>query len=110
MKILTRVEEFILLSVMHLKEDAYSLPIQKKISEISGENWSLGTIYAPLDRLEKKKYLESYLSETTPERGGRQKRIYRVTNDGISVLKKTQEAHNQMWENIGETELKVKRS
>ncbi|MCP3681120.1 MAG: PadR family transcriptional regulator [bacterium] len=110
MKILTRVEEFILLSVMHLKEDAYSLPIQKKISEISGEHWSLGTIYAPLDRLEKKKYLESYLSETTPERGGRQKRIYRVTNDGLKVLKKTQEAHNQMWENIGEPELKVKRS
>ncbi|MFC1564861.1 PadR family transcriptional regulator [candidate division KSB1 bacterium] len=110
MKILTRVEEFILLAVMQLKEKAYSLPIQKKISEISGEHWSLGTIYAPLERLERKKYLESSLSETTPERGGRHKRIYSVTKEGVRALKKTQEVHNQMWENISEPELKIKRS
>ena len=62
MKLLTKVEEFILLAIWSLQENAYSLAIQKHISEISDEKWSLGTIYAPLERLEKRGYIHSHIS------------------------------------------------
>ena len=71
MKLLTRAEEFVLLAVWRLQNEAYSIPIRKQISEITGRNWSLGAIYMPLERLVKKDYLGSHLSDSTPERGGK---------------------------------------
>ncbi len=100
MKILTRAEEFILLAIWKLQENAYSLEIQKQILKISGKNWSLGTIYAPLERLEKRKLIDSYLSGTTPERGGRQKRIYQVTESGKEALINTRDIQAQFWSEV----------
>lgn len=100
MKLLTRAEELILLTIWQLQETAYCIPIREKISELSGEEWSLGSIYMPLDRLTKRGLLDSYLSESTPERGGRHKRIYTLTKDGKDALVRVKKVQNAMWENI----------
>ncbi len=100
MKLLSRAEEFILLAIWQLQGNAYCIPIRSQISELTGENWSLGSIYMPLDRLVKKGLLESYLSEATPERGGRHKRIYKLTDDGKVALLKVKEVETAMWANI----------
>ncbi len=97
MKILTRVEEFILLAIRILQKEAYSLAIQSKISTLSNEKWSLGTIYAPLERLEKQGCIISYMSDSIPERGGRQRRIYKITDLGIEMLNNTREVENTLW-------------
>jgi len=96
MKMLTRPEELILLAVLYLKGDAYCVPIHRRIIQVTGEKWSLGSVYMPLDRLVTKGYLTSRLSDSTPERGGRQKRIYTVTSLGIRALKKIQEVESSM--------------
>ena len=100
MRLLTRTEEFILLAVWRLQDDAYSIPIQRQISSITGRKWSLGAIYMPLERLVKKGYLASYLSESTPERGGRHKRIYRLTQEGKRALIRIREVERAMWAGI----------
>jgi PadR family transcriptional regulator PadR len=100
MNLLTRAEEHILLAIWELKENAYCVPIRQYISDITGENWSLGSIYMPLDRLVKKGYLDSYLSESTPERGGRHKRIYKLTKTGREALIKVREVQAAMWSNV----------
>lgn len=100
MKLLTRTEELILWAVLRLKEDAYSLPIHAGISKITKEKWSLGSIYMPLDRLVKRGYLVSRLSDSTPERGGRRKRIYRLTAGGYKALKNAREVQDRMWQKI----------
>ena len=102
MKLLTRTEELILLATWRLQENAYCVPIRSQISEITGEKWSLGSIYMPLDRLEKRGYLESYLSDSTPERGGRHKRIYKLTPDGLKALKWTRKVEDRIWQGIHE--------
>ena len=99
MKILTRAEELVLMAIWRLQEQAYSLLIQKQIQDLSGEKWSLGTIYAPLERLEKRDYITSYLSETTPRRGGRHKRIYQLTTDGKAALIQIKKVHESFWDN-----------
>ena len=100
MKLLTRAEELILLAAWRLGENAYCVPIRAQISEITGESWSLGSIYMPLDRLVKKGYLKSYLSESTPERGGRHKRIYKLTQEGLRALEKARSLEVRMWKGI----------
>lgn len=100
MKLLTRAEELILLAVWKLDENAYCVPIRAQISSITGESWSLGSIYMPLDRLVKKGYLKSYLSGSTPERGGRRKRIYRLTGKGLEALKRVREVQANMWRDV----------
>jgi len=98
MKLLTRSEELILLAVLGLGDDAYCVPIHKRISRTTGDEWSLGSIYMPLDRLVKKGYLESRLSDSTPQRGGRHKRIYRVTRSGLRALREVQDVSRKLRE------------
>lgn len=97
MPLLTRTEELIMLAIWQLREDAYCIPIRQRISEITGDEWSLGSIYMPLDRLVKKGFLDSYLSEATPERGGRHKRIYQLTKPGKEALLKVRDIQRDMW-------------
>jgi DNA-binding PadR family transcriptional regulator len=99
-KLLTRAEELILLAVWKLENHAYCIPIRDQLSEITGENWSLGSIYMPLDRLVKRGHLKSYLSESTPERGGRQKRIYKLTDEGMKALLLVRQVQAKMWRDV----------
>ncbi|MCK5146803.1 PadR family transcriptional regulator [bacterium] len=96
-KMLTRPEELILLAIWQLKENAYCVPIREHISRLTGDNWSLGSIYMPLDRLGKRGYLDSYLSEATPQRGGRHKRIYTLTRHGSEALIRVRNLHEAIW-------------
>jgi DNA-binding PadR family transcriptional regulator len=100
MKLLSRSEEFVLLCVWKLQERAYSLPIREKISEVTGYSWSLGSIYTPLERLTKKGLLTSYLTEATPERGGRHKRVYQLTNAGRKALLHIRTLEQAMWQDV----------
>lgn len=103
MKLLTRAEEWILLAVWKLESNAYCIPIRTQLSEITGEKWSLGSIYMPLDRLVKKGYLMSHLSDSTPERGGRHKRIYELTHEGKNALLRVRHVQSLMWRDIPES-------
>lgn len=100
MKLLTRAEELILLAVWKLAGNAYCVPIRAQLSEITGENWSLGSIYMPLDRLVRKGYLQSHLSDSTPERGGRHKRIYKLTDAGMKALLRVRQVQANMWQDV----------
>lgn len=99
-KLLTRSEEFVLLSVWRLQDDAYSLRIREQISGITGAEWSLGSIYTPLERLERRRLLTSRLSRETPERGGRKKRIYELTPLGKKALVEIRTVGDAMWNGV----------
>lgn len=101
-KLLTRSEEFVLLSVWRLQEDAYSLRIREQISEITGSDWSLGSIYTPLERLERRRLLSSRLNPETPERGGRKKRIYQLTPLGKQALVEIRSVADAMWTDVSQ--------
>ena len=63
---------------------------------------SLGAVYKTLDRLEGKGYVASTVGEPTAERGGRSKRIYRVTASGLRVLRGSLAAITRMSEGLRE--------
>lgn len=97
MKFLSRPEEIILFTILKLEDNAYCVPIRAKASEISGKEWSFGAVYVPLHRLEKKGFVKSAFADPTPVRGGRSKRIYRITEAGKKALAEVRQLHENMW-------------
>lgn len=97
---LSRTDEMILLAVWRLGDNAYGVTIAEKLTHISQKNWVLGSVYVPLERLEKKGYLTSTLGKSTKQRGGRSKRLYILTKDGLSVLIKTKSQEQVIWADV----------
>ena len=87
MKILSRIEEILLLAIWRLAGNAYGVTIRDQISDITGKEWTFGAIYVPLDKLNQKDYISKYYSEPTANRGGRSKCLYRLTPKGKEALK-----------------------
>ena len=100
MRLITRTEEFVLLAVWRLQDEAYSVSIRDALMDITGYKWSLGAVYMPLERLSKRGLVRSFLSEATPERGGRQKRMYELTSRGKKALIRLKEVEQRMWDGI----------
>jgi len=86
MRLLSRSEELVLLAVWKLKDNAYCISIQAHLDKMTGKKWSFGSIFDPLDRLEKKGLLRSTLTDPIKARGGRSKRVYRITSQGKEAL------------------------
>lgn len=105
MKILSRIEELILVSIAKLGEDAYCVTILTEAQKHSGKKWKLSDIYIPLGRLESKEYLHSWLGDPTPERGGKSKRYYKLTRLGVEALKEVRKVEQSMWDGLSEVTL-----
>ena len=100
MKFLSRPEELELLAVWRRKENAYCVPIKKLLVQSTGHEWPFGAVYDPLDRLEKKGFLEFYLSKPAAKRGGKRKRIYILTPNGIMALIEIKTITDEVWDGI----------
>ena len=100
MKLLSRTEEFILLAVLYLKNEAYSVQIRKRLKDVTAKNWSFGALFISLEQLIKKNYLTSFMTDPQPERGGRSKRIYAVTTSGKEALEEIKQMGNKMWQAV----------
>src|SRR5580658_4831456 len=78
-------EYFLLSAAARLGEDAYGAAIRQEIEEATGRPCSLGALYTTLDRLEEKGFLATRMGDPTPQRGGRPKRMVRVTAEGVQA-------------------------
>ena len=99
---LSKRDEEILLSIWDLKDDAYLVAIRKRINKLMGINLTIGAIHIPLLRLEQNGIVESSFGEATPKRGGRRKRIYRITKTGLEILKEYKKKQDLLWLNFNE--------
>ncbi|MCK5146330.1 helix-turn-helix transcriptional regulator [bacterium] len=105
MKLLSRSEEIVLLAIWQLSDDAYGLKIRDKVNESTDQNWSIGAIYAPLHRLEKKGFVTTEQSIPVAIRGGRRKTIYTVTKEGREAMAQAKAIHESIWKNAPDLDL-----
>jgi len=100
MKIFTKKEELILLAVCHLGKEACLLSIREQIKKFTGKTYSVGTIYAPLNRL----FVYAYLGvkKDRPESSISSKRIqfYYLTASGLDALKNLKRQTELMWKGV----------
>lgn len=101
---LNDTEQFVLLALVRRRDDAYGVTIQNEIEERAGRHVSIAAVYTALDRLERAGHTESRLSESLPERGGRARKMFRITRQGADTLRDARAAWSRMWEGV-ESEL-----
>lgn len=83
-------EQLVLTAVLRCGHRAYGVTIHAAVEELSGgRSTALGAVYSTLDRLEDKGLVSSWLSDPTPERGGRAKRHYKLESDGERALRES---------------------
>ncbi len=102
MKLLSSHDEILLLAILSLGENAYGVTIRQEVSKATGKDWSIGAIYDPLYRLEKRGYVESCLSQPTSERGGRSKRIFLITCKGREALHSHKKVRDRLWQKVSQ--------
>lgn len=95
-------ELMVLLVLIRLGDDAYGVPICHEIEKRSGREAALGSVYAALERLEEKGLVTSRLGESTAVRGGRAKRFFRVTVQGVRSVRQTQRVLESLWRGLPE--------
>ncbi len=94
-------EQLVLLALLRLGDDAYGVPIQREIASRTGREPSFGSVYTTLSRLEDKGLIASRLGETTPQRGGRRKKLFAVLPEGQRAIAASVHAVRMMARGLG---------
>jgi PadR family transcriptional regulator PadR len=101
----SEVDQLVLLSIARLGEDAYGVHIRRLISDHGGREVSMAAVYASLERLETKGMVEGRLSDPSPRRGGRAKKILKVSRDGAAAVQEARQVMDRMWAGLDELEV-----
>ena len=79
-------EVLVLAAILQIGEDAYGSAIHRAVRE-AGRAASLGAVYTTLYRLTERGLITAEDGAPTPVRGGRAKRLYRLTSGGSAALR-----------------------
>ena len=93
-------EHLILLAILHLRADAYGAAIIDELEARTGREISQAATYIALKRLEEKKLVQSDVGEANEDRGGRPKRYFSVTEQGLERLRTSGDALFNMWSGL----------
>jgi DNA-binding PadR family transcriptional regulator len=93
-------EQVVLLAILRLEDDAYGVSIRNEIELCTERKCSPGALYTTLDRMEKKSFILARLGESTPARGGRAKRFYKLTKEGRSAVVNSQRQFRKLLQGL----------
>jgi DNA-binding PadR family transcriptional regulator len=93
-------EELVLLTVAHMKGEAYGAAITQDIKQRTGRSVILSAVHVALYRLEEKGLVTSSVGGATQERGGRRKRLFSITVYGINTLSEIRQVREDLWQLI----------
>jgi DNA-binding PadR family transcriptional regulator len=100
---LGQFEQVVLTAILALNDNAYGVTIHAKVEELARpRKITRGAVYATLDRMEDKGLIASWMSEPTPERGGRSRRHYRLEKTGQQALKESARTARRLIDTIAE--------
>ncbi len=100
MKFLTRQEELVLLAVYSTNSETTLKEIRKYLVRQTSKDWSISSVYVPLDRLTENGYLFARVGEPSSVQGGRAKKYYRISENGVKALSELRELNKTMWKPI----------
>ena len=93
-------EQMVILAVLHLGDGVYGVPIVDEILRRTGRTVAPAAVYITLRRLERKGLLTSWMSESTPERGGKSRRCVKVTAAGLESVRESRKVLDSMWKGL----------
>ncbi len=97
---LGEVEQQVLLVILRLGREAYSVPIVAEIERRTGREVATAAVYIALRRLEKKEMLTSRLE--SPEESGRPypRRYFALTEAALQPLKTARRSMLSLWDGL----------
>jgi DNA-binding PadR family transcriptional regulator len=96
-KSLQHFELHVLLAMLRQGGETYSVPLVLELEKRTGRSVSQAAVFIALSRLEKKGLVASRMDESE---GARVRRYFKVTKQGLAVVKETREAHTRLWQGI----------
>ena len=106
---LGELEELVLMMVAILNEEAYGVRVMDEIEKQVHRKVNISAVHTVLDRLEKKDFVTSYMGGASAERGGRRKRLFKVTSEGSRAIAFVHHTRNQLYSQIPKTLLSITR-
>ena len=97
---LSRNEEFILLSIWRLEDNAYGVTIRREFMRSTNRTLHYGSLYNTLELLIRKGLVTCWESSPDARRGGRRKKLYFLTNNGKRTLKEAQAIYRAVWQKV----------
>ena len=92
----------LLLAVLRLGENAYGVTIARELEEQTDREVVIASVYATLERLQDRGLVTSSLGDSSPERGGRAKRYFRITGLGIREVRDARRSLMNLWKGLPE--------
>jgi len=102
---LGELEELVLMIVAILNEEAYGIKVMDEINRQINRKVNISAVHTVLDRLEGKKFVHSYMGGASAERGGRRKRLFRITAEGSEALRYVHQTRNELFSQISKATL-----
>lgn len=94
-------ELMVLLAALQLgEEEAYAVSIVDEIRARTGRSVQRAAVYVTLQRLEAKRLVATRLGDPRPERGGKARRVVRVTPAGLEAVREARGAFRSMWDGL----------
>jgi len=94
------LEETVLLLVMIMEDEAYGFTVSQEYEKQTGKSISISAVHTVLSRMEKKGYITSQMGGATEDRGGRKKRIFKITDMGIKVIQEIKHHRQRLWNQV----------
>lgn len=98
--ILGGFEHRVLLAVLRLGSEAYSLPIVLELEERTGRRVSPSKVYVTLRRLEDKELVSSRFVPPPPGEGGRDRRMFSLEPEGLELLRESKRVFMDLWDGV----------
>jgi PadR family transcriptional regulator, regulatory protein PadR len=94
------LEQLVLCAVLRLGDHAYGVRIVDELRAVKRGPVSRPAVYLSLARLERRGLLTATLGDPSPTRGGRAKRYYHVTREGLTVLRAVRRMYLALWQGL----------
>lgn len=96
-------EQQVLLTILHLGGESYSVPLVLEMEERGGRPVAQAAVYIALRRLEEKGLVASRMEEAAESGTGRERRYFRPLPQGIALLRESRETMDRFWAGLDET-------
>jgi PadR family transcriptional regulator len=99
-EVLGGFEHQVLLAVLRLRSEAYTVPIVLELEARTGRSVSPSKVYVSLRRLEDRGLVTSRFVPPPPDEGGRDRRVFTIEGPGLSLLRESKRVFVELWDGL----------
>lgn len=96
------LEQTVLFALVRLGGEGHGPQLILEIEERTGRGVSPGALYTVLGRLQDKGFVEGWIGDSSPDRGGRRRKVYRILPEGARELSTWYESIRQLADGTAE--------